>query len=656
MSEQENNTKANNGEQYLKDMNFNKLLFEQKLQKLKKKAKELQIKNKEMNKYKTKPLNQNLEKKDAISERSKKIGTNKKYAKIFVKNDNNKNNDEILNSAKKLNNTNKIYNKYSRNESQEILSSFNLEYSINNDTNASMNNINNTIDDELFNDNSIRKDYKIKELIKKNKQLKSEIEYKNNIIESLEKEIKQLKENKDYKNDNNTNNNIDTQNKLIDEINFELGKLTREIEEKNQKIENYEINYKNLNIKIENLILQNKNLSNREKKMMDENEYLITNMDKIKDENEKYKTKIIQIETLKQNVLKDYEELSNNFLKLKKQKEKAESLSEEQKSKILNLKNELKAMHNLLEETIKKQKRKKHYNYNNNYTESEEEENDNNTRKRRNKNLKLTMNNYQYNDENDNSLDSIGYENYDNPYNKNIYQLNPSKTSFQFYPKNKIVTFDNEYDNNDNYNNIYNNKFYNKIKNNNYNTNNINEEERRFNEIIGDRPSKLKRKKSHNKSYYDIYEQEDIDNEVYNDKYLNHNFSSFNIFNRNDLIKRKNLSNINNDIGQRKKLNGKQIKDPITNEYIDYDGYEGFNCFPSEKTQKILSNEIDELNHDLNILLKNKNIMENNLINLPGHSKTINNILKKKELNHKILQTETKINEIRVRLKQLKGV
>ena len=48
--------------------------------------------------------------------------------------------------------------------------------------------------------------------------------------------------------------------------------------------------------------------------------------------------------------------------------------------------------------------------------------------------------------------------------------------------------------------------------------------------------------------------------------------------------------------------------------------------------------------------------MENNLINLTGHSKTINTILKKKELNDKILQTENKINEIKVRLKQLKGL
>ena len=116
------------------------------------------------------------------------------------------------------------------------------------------------------------------------------------------------------------------------------------------------------------------------------------------------------------------------------------------------------------------------------------------------------------------------------------------------------------------------------------------------------------------------------------------------------------LGNINNDHTPRKKINGKQIKDPLTNEYVDYDGYEGFNCFPCEKTQKRKNNEIDELNHDLNELLKDKNIMENKLINLQGHSKTINNILKKKELNHKIVETENKINEIRVRLKQLKGL
>ena len=48
--------------------------------------------------------------------------------------------------------------------------------------------------------------------------------------------------------------------------------------------------------------------------------------------------------------------------------------------------------------------------------------------------------------------------------------------------------------------------------------------------------------------------------------------------------------------------------------------------------------------------------MENNLIKLSGQSKTLNNIRQKKELYKKIIKTENKINEIRVRLKQLKAL
>ena len=85
MSEQQNKPKTNNGEQYLKYMNFNTLLFEQKLQKLKIKAKELQNKNKEINNYKTKPLNRNSEKKDVISERSKRQEQIKNIPKFQLK-------------------------------------------------------------------------------------------------------------------------------------------------------------------------------------------------------------------------------------------------------------------------------------------------------------------------------------------------------------------------------------------------------------------------------------------------------------------------------------------------------------------------------------------------------------------------------------------
>ena len=58
-------------------------------------------------------------------------------------------------------------------------------------------------------------------------------------------------------------------------------------------------------------------------------------------------------------MLKDYEELRNNFSKIKSQKEKIENLSDEQKNKISDLNKEIKTLHNLLEKKINQNKRKK---------------------------------------------------------------------------------------------------------------------------------------------------------------------------------------------------------------------------------------------------------------------------------------------------------
>ena len=100
-------------------------------------------------------------------------------------------------------------------------------------------------------------------------------------------------------------------------------------------------------------------------------------------------------------------------------------------------------------------------------------------------------------------------------------------------------------------------------------------------------------------------------------------------------------------------LSSKKLKDPRTKEYFDYEGYEGFNCFPCERSSKKNKKEIDELNNELNQLLKNKNILESNLNKLPNKIKSINGMRQKRELNNKIKMTENKINEIRLKIKKL---
>ena len=646
MSDSKKGTNEDKEDQYLKDMKNNGLLFEQKLQKLKKKAKELKQTEKDKIKNQTKILNRTAEiKYPTTNEKSLTLNSNKKN-KINTKSKISSN--TISNTNNKIKNIYKtMNNNLSRQESKEIKSYMNQDNSINNDVNSSYSNIYYTLDDDFFNDTSIRKDYKIKELIKKNKQLKNEIEYKNTIIESMEKQIELLKQKKDI--DDNTQ--TISQNK-IDEINFELGKLTREVEEKNQKIENYEINNKNLNIKIENLMMQNKNLSNREKRIIDQNEYLSTNMDKLKDDNENQKKKIMKLEKLNQNLLKDYEELSNNYNKLKSQKEKIQSFSEEQKAKISELNKEIKDLNNLLKESLNQQKQNKSVRFEENDDSEDEYENEYNNRKRRKR--QKSSNRYdKYHKMNENyddsdSDDNGNYNDYDNYGNKYSNNKNFNKTSSQFYNRNRR-DFNDEYDDNNN-----NNTYLNRMKGKNFNTLNAHEDERRYSQAIPSRISQMKQRKK-NRNYYENDNQDDMYNGAENDEYMTHNYSTRNIFSGNKSVKRK-LGEYINDNSSRKRLNGKQIKDPRTKEYLDYDGYEGFNCFPCERKEKKNKLIIDELNNDLNELIRNKNIMENKLLNLPGQSKSISNIRQKKELNYKIQQSEMKINEIRIKLKKLKGL
>ena len=192
-----NSISNNEEQQYLKEMRKNSLLFEQKLQKLKQKANEFQ--QKEKNKNNIKPIKTRQKKTF-----SPKIETN--YQTSMSNYNRNMNNNTSLD--------------FSKQESNEIRSVINKDYNINNVSNISIKDFLFN-DEDIFNNSNVNKDNKIRELMKKNQELKNELDYKNKIIESLEIKIESLKE-KSYNNDK------------IEEMNFELGHLTREVEEKNQ--------------------------------------------------------------------------------------------------------------------------------------------------------------------------------------------------------------------------------------------------------------------------------------------------------------------------------------------------------------------------------------------------------------------------------------
>ena len=94
---------------------------------------------------------------------------------------------------------------FSKQESNEIRSVFNKEYCMNNVSNISIKDFLFN-DEDIFNNSNLNKDNKIKELMKKNQELKNELEYKNQMIESLELKIETLKEK------NNNNDKIEEMN------------------------------------------------------------------------------------------------------------------------------------------------------------------------------------------------------------------------------------------------------------------------------------------------------------------------------------------------------------------------------------------------------------------------------------------------------------
>ena len=204
-----------------------------------------------------------------------------------------------------------------------------------------------------------------------------------------------------------------------------------------------------------------------------------------------------------------------------------------------------------------------------------------------------------------------------------------------------------------NISNSNNKRYSNRFSNNNYRSMTKAEEENKLNEDVNIRSSSLKQR--HKKNYFDT----EIKENKYNGAENNHLFSNDDakknhLSSKNIFGTKRKLGEINhNNIKKSYLLSSKKVKDSRTKEYFDYEGYEGFNCFPCERPIKKNKKEIDELNNELNQLLKSKNILESNINKLPGKIKNINGMRQKRELNIKIKTTENKINEIRLKIKKL---
>ena len=299
------------------------------------------------------------------------------------------------------------------------------------------NNINNYLDNnnyEIYNNkntnnykfqNNIQNNSERNEIIKyKNKieQIKNEIVDKDKIIKQLEKSLKEKE-------------NLPSQNQY-EEINNHCEKLKIEVDEKIKIIKRKENENKDLKMKIDNLVEQIKNMKEIIKRKNDEIENMKMNIDSLKEEISINIQKINNLDLQNKKLNIEYENLNKDFYLIKNEKEKMKQEMEELKAKIFNYQKEL--SQNLTKKNINsynylntnKIYDKKLENLKNNL-DAENDENDFNERKLLKRNNfqnefpseeKYKMENnskYSYKEENNNIISKTGglrkknYSNYD---------------------------------------------------------------------------------------------------------------------------------------------------------------------------------------------------------------------------------------------------
>ena len=327
-NEDENLDNLNEG--YLKEMETNNNLFEEKIKKLNNLLtinNNIISENRNDNKiYNNDDKNSNKDINiNYINDSDNEISPNDNHFTEDLMNNNFKNYKDI-----DLNNNNNNYMDYNKknedNKNIVVDNEVNYvvmkkpkktnDYEYNNEKN---NNKYNTVNDMISNNKNII-------LEKEITQLKNENNYKDYLIEDLKNQIsnKKKKEEKNIIVNNNEYNN-----------------LIKELDNKNIYIEKLERDIKNLKFKIDNLIIENKKIKNENENLLSQREELKAESDINRQDLTNNKEKLNKLELMNKKLNKDYLNLSNDYKILKDEKEKLKSIIEEQNATIFNYEKQL---------------------------------------------------------------------------------------------------------------------------------------------------------------------------------------------------------------------------------------------------------------------------------------------------------------------------
>ena len=433
MSVNENDLNVAN-EEYLKEMETNNLIFQEKMQKLN---------NLILN------TNQEIEKSNA---KAKNINNVTPLSKIIISEHSDKKNQEKESFGMDGHN----YSDRNR---------ININTRIDKDLNNLSSNKNNSASKINFNKkklyNDIISDNENVELYRQIEKLKNENSYKNYLIQDLEKQLNE-KPKKNFKNLNNNNTNCENCNKLL-----------ADIDDKDYRIQKLENEIKHLKLKIDNLMIENNKIKTENNNLNNKREELKAILDSNKIDLLNLNNKVKELEKANRQLNKDYLSLSKDFKKIRNDKEDLKSLVDEQNAAIYNYQKQ----NNILKTNIDKKNRnnKGNYIYKNNYILDNYHKNINNSfdddlntnrnilnnKKIRNKDLNC-LNSYEYKMKINNDLENL----YNDDSNENNEDLNflkrDSGEKYNYINRKYNINYNYRYPQNDN---EYNDD---KQKNNNY--------------------------------------------------------------------------------------------------------------------------------------------------------------------------------------------
>ena len=343
----ENNTE-NVNEGYLKEMENNNFLFNEKIKKLNhllinaNDTYENNLSNKKVHKKNFDDYHIKLSaRKNSDSENDLINKENKQFAEEIMKNNYNEGDfetgfnknknmfkDKDLNSEFKRDNYD---NKKSQKKSFDI--SYN-KYKIEEGDFKKENNNDNILNNKLF-------DYE-----KEIRQLKNENEYNHYVIEDLKNQLSKNKQ-KDEQIDFNMISKDDYNN------------LLKDLESKDNIIDKIKEDLKNLKFKFDNLLIENKKLKTENENLKNQKEELKAETSANKTENSNILERLNKLELMNKKLNKEFLNLSNDYKKVKDEKEKLKSIIDEQNAAIFNYEKQLSSK-------PKTQKYEKFYDYNEN--------------------------------------------------------------------------------------------------------------------------------------------------------------------------------------------------------------------------------------------------------------------------------------------------